>query len=442
MQLSPRKNPTSLRTGLALAAASLLGPKAASAVIEDVEVGSGVLVYTEPGRVSALEAVALVTRNFWDKHKLSLRVVYDTLTGASPNGAVASRSPQTFTRPSGSGSYTVNANETPLDDTFKDTRFAGSLTYDRPFLSAGRWNVGLQGSSEHDYLSIGASTGITREFDRKNTTISLGVSGSRDEISPEGGVPTAFAEMGAATGHHEDDFTRGDDGEYDENRGEGSGDTKSVVDGVVGLTQVVNRTTLIRFNYSISNSSGYLNDPYKFVSVLYGPDDPSAGDPITYLYEKRPDSHTKHSIYAQAKKRIASTTMDISYRFLWDDWGITSHTAELKHRVPIGETVYFEPHVRLYEQTAADFYRTYLLSGEALPAEASADPRLGPMTAITVGNRVGGFHVGEQEFAVTLEYYRQFLKDGDQPAFGSLEGLDLSEDMGAFMFRISHGWEP
>ncbi|MCA9758187.1 MAG: DUF3570 domain-containing protein, partial [Candidatus Eisenbacteria bacterium] len=248
MQLSPRKNPTSLRTGLALAAASLLGPKAASAAIEDVEVGSGVLVYTEPGRVSALEAVALVTRNFWDKHKLSLRVVYDTLTGASPNGAVASRSPQTFTRPSGSGSYTVNANETPLDDTFKDTRFAGSLTYDRPFLSAGRWNVGLQGSSEHDYLSIGASTGITREFDRKNTTISLGVSGSRDEISPEGGVPTAFAEMGAATGHHEDDFTRGDDGEYDENRGEGSGDTKSVVDGVIGLTQVVNRTTLIRFN--------------------------------------------------------------------------------------------------------------------------------------------------------------------------------------------------
>ena len=447
MQLKPTRDPRSLRAGLALAAASLLGARA-SAAAEDVEVGSGLLVYAEPGRVTALEAVVLASRGFWETHKVQLRLVLDALTGASPNGAVPSRQVQTFTTPSGSSGYETKAGVTPLDDTFKDTRFALSLNHDRPFLSSGHWNVGIQGSAETDYFSIGGSTGITQEFFHKNTALSLGVSGSHDSISPVGGVPTPFTEMPPPTGDggHDDfaggsDFTRGDDG-YGENTGEGSGDSKVVFDGIVGVTQVINRRMLARFNYSISVSNGYLNDPYKLLSVLYGPGDPLAGDPVTYIYENRPDTRTKHSVFAETKLRLATTTLGLSYRYLWDSWGVTSHTGELKERIPMGETFYLEPHLRLYEQTAADFHTTYLISGEPLPAHASADPRLGAMTAFTVGNRFGGFHVGHQEFALSFEYYRQILKDGKQQAFGSLAGLDLSEDMDAIMFRISHDWEP
>lgn len=440
MQLNPPGEPRCLRSGLALAVAGLLGARAAAAGdTAATELGSGILVYSEPGRVSALEAVVVASKGFAEQHRVQLRIVYDTLTGASPNGAVPARIPQTFTRPSGAGSYRTEAGETPLDDTFRDTRFAGSLGYDRPFLSVGRWNLGLQGSSEHDYLSVGGSTGMTWEFDRKNTVLALGLSGSRDEISPEGGIPTSFAEMPAATGEHEGDAPRRGS---EADAADGTSETKTVFDAVLGLTQVVDRTTLVRCNYSISTASGYLEDPYKFLSVLVAPDAPNAGDPVTYVYEDRPDRRTKHSLFAEARKRIAATTLDLSYRYLWDDWGVVSHTAEVRERIPLGEAVYLEPHLRYYHQTAADFHRAYLVEATALPTHASADPRLTAMTALTLGSRCGGFRVGHQEFAITLEYYRQFLEDGDEPVYGSLAGLDLSEDVGAFMLRLSHGFEP
>ena len=80
-------------------------------------------------------------------------------------------------------------------------------------------------------------------------------------------------------------------------------DSKTVADLLVGVTQVLGKRTIGQLNYAFSNSSGYLTDPYKLLSVV----DPITGDPVAgpgglslYLFEGRPDARTKHSLPTRA----------------------------------------------------------------------------------------------------------------------------------------------
>jgi len=73
-----------------------------------------------------------------------MKLVLDSLTGASANGAVPATMVQTFTTPSGGGgcddddedgggsAYKVAPNETPLDDSFEDTRISYSSNWEKP----------------------------------------------------------------------------------------------------------------------------------------------------------------------------------------------------------------------------------------------------------------------------------------------------------------------
>jgi hypothetical protein len=81
--------------------------------------------------------------------------------------------------------------------------------------------------------------------------------------------------------------------------------------------------------------------------------------------------------------------LDLSYRYMTDDWEIDSHTVDLRFRWPLGDRSYVEPHIRYYSQSEAEFYRSSLIDGEALPEYASADYRLGNFDAVTVGAKYG-----------------------------------------------------
>lgn len=94
---------------------------------------SGLLYYDESdGRVQDVSAAIAAQRDFDDDRKLGLSLTADTLTGASASGAIALDRAQTFTSPSGKAVYTVPAGETPLDDTFKDVRFALNVNGSQP----------------------------------------------------------------------------------------------------------------------------------------------------------------------------------------------------------------------------------------------------------------------------------------------------------------------
>lgn len=426
-----------LRASLATAC-GLLGVAGVKA--QATEVQSGVLGYHEPGRVSAVELLSDVKHEFAGGQVGTIRLVYDALTGSSASGAVpALQKTQTFTSPSGNGSYTTEPGLTPLDNTFHDTRVAVSGGFSLPWGRLTTASLGLYGSFEHDYTSLGANASLAREFNRKNTTVTLRAARFEDTINPEGGVPMAMAAMPAPVPGGGDD----DKGLFDKRADddEGSDATKSVTDLGLGLTQVLGRRTVLSLNYTNSRVAGYQTDPYKIVSVVdgvTGAPAPVSGDPTRdlYLYESRPDNRVKNAAAAELIRSLGRDVVTLSYRYFDDDWGITSHTGELHYRLNFAKGRYFQPNVRWYHQTEADFYRRWLVEGEA-PDYVSADYRLGDMTAMTYGLKYGTTLKGGQELSLRVEYYAQ---SGDQPAgaFGDLAELDLFPTVDAWIVNVGY----
>ena len=189
-----------IKLALATATTSLLGASAnvhaeQSADIGEWDVDSAILYYSEPDRVSAIEPVISAKKQLDTDEFISLKLVVDVLTGASANGAVQAKTPQTFTRPSGKGSFITPPGETPLDDTFQDTRVALSASWDMPITRRDRLILGGNISKEYDYTSIGASSVYTHDLVGRNTTLSAGLAVASDIIEPEGNIPTPFGVM-------------------------------------------------------------------------------------------------------------------------------------------------------------------------------------------------------------------------------------------------------
>jgi hypothetical protein len=420
---------------LASATCSLLGALPAAPVAAQEaptwEVDTSLLYYGEDaGRVSDGSLMTSIRRVLDENRSFSLNLTVDALTGATPNGAVPANSVQTFTAPSGGQDYRIAAGDPPLDPNFKDARVAASANWQQTLGESMRWNAGFSGSDEMDYLHLGLDGRLERDFNRRNTTVFVGAAYGRDEVSPIGGAPVGFSPMLRSVGGGEDE----DEG--------GGGETKDVIDALVGVTQILSRRSLVEVAFSYGKSDGYLTDPYKLLSVV----DPVTGAPVPgpvgsglnlYLHEQRPDTRTKQSVFAEFRYAFDRDSLAVSYRLMDDDWGVTSQTAEARYRWNISENNYLEPHIRYYKQSAADFYRTVLFAGAPLPQFASADYRLADNETYTAGFKFG--HRTERgEFSVRLEYYHQTAKPSPGSAVGDLANFDLVPPLSAVIAQFGY----
>jgi hypothetical protein len=425
----------SLQAKLAAATCVLLGTTALDTPAQASEADlwsfdSSLLYYGESdNRVKDISAAIAARRDFGDQRVLGLTLTADTLTGASASGAIALGRAQTFTSPSGKATYSTPANEIPLDDTFKDTRFAFNASWTQPVASVYALSAGLGFSSEYDYTHLGANFSLARDFNKRNTTLSASVAYSQDDIDPVGGAPAPLSQM------------------LDVGNGtnKAGSESKTVLDFLLGFTQVLGRSTVVRVNYSYSDSSGYLSDPYKILSVV----DPLTGDTLTrvpvgigpdgvYRFESRPDTRTKQSLYAEMKHAFGKPVLRFAYRFMTDDWGIDSSTLESSLRWPIGASNFIEPQLRYYVQGAADFYRSSLVAGQPLPEFASADFRLGELDATTVGVKFGHRMSGGNEWNVRAEYYRQTGTIPSEQLIGNQRYREQYPDLSAVIVQFSY----
>jgi len=426
---------TTLNKRLAAATCALLG----TAVVTPVDAreepkwdfNTSLLYYGEDGdRVQDVSFKSLTRRLYTDDRYLSLGLTIDTLTGATPNGAIRQDIPQTFTRPSGNGSYEVPAGDLPLDDTFKDTRLALTLGWQQPVFEKGLFDVGVSVSKEYDYLHAGVNASYAHDFNNRNTTVSAGFAFAKDSVEPVGGAPiplTAMRDVG--------------------DLGNRVGDQdKDVLDFVLGVTQVISRDLLVQVNYSYSRSDGYLNNPYKVLSLVDGvtgetiqrTPGPEGGPSGVFLFEGRPEERTQHSVYTQAKYNMSGKVLDVAYRYMTDDWEIDSHTIDLRYRWPVGDGRYLEPHLRFYTQSEADFYRLSLYDSIPLPSYASSDYRMGNFDGTTVGLKYGWKTRNENEMSLRVEWYMQ---SGTVPAdqiIGNQAGRDNYPDLNALIVQFSY----
>lgn len=434
------KDKDTLNAALAAATCALLGAAGAAPAAESEtdrwSFDSSLLYYGESDdRVQDISAALSAKRDFGDERLLGLGLTADTLTGASASGAIALNTPQTFTSPSGRAVYTTPGGDVPLDDTFKDTRFALNASWSQPLARLYTVAAGLGFSTEYDYTHLGANVSLARDFNKRNTTVSAGLAWSQDDIDPVGGAPIPLSQM------------------LDVGNGAnkvGSKESKDVLDLLLGFTQVLGRNTVLRANYSYSNSSGYLNDPYKILSVV----DPVTGDTIArvpvggalgpthvYRYESRPDSRVKQSLYAEVKHSFGAPVLHLAYRFMTDDWQIDSHTLDARLRWPLGAASFIEPQLRYYTQSEAKFYRSSLVEGQPLPRYASADFRLGNFDAITAGVKFGHRTAGGNEWTTRVEYYMQSGNVPSEQIIGNQANREQYPDLNAVIVQFGYSFK-
>ena len=416
------KTPSSkkLRDSLTLACCTLLQtvPAAKAGLLKDVNVDTAVLIYSESdNRVSLIEPVIKLKTELNEDEYLSLQLVFDTLSGASPNGAQASNIAQTFTSPSGNEQYTTPAGETPLDITFRDSRVAISATLEKPLNRLTKNIYSLNLSSEHDWDSVGGSYTFSKDDSQRNSTLTAGAGITLDSIKPIGGAPFAFSTMQSGTQPKDGNQSR------------------NTVDLMLGVTKVINRKTLTQLNLGFSQSNGYNTDPYKIISQI----DSNSGQPTeVYYFESRPDSRQRQTLYWQTVHHLTADVINIAYRYYQDDWGISSHTIDLKYRYELSDTDFLQPHLRFYSQTAADFYRHSLLTSEALPDFASADFRLAEFDSTTIGLKYSHKLRQNQNLSARLELMRQSGNSHPADAIGEQTQHNLYPDLTAVILQFSY----
>ena len=422
----------SIKSKLTVASCALLqaAAPAAEAETSDWELDTAFLYYSEAdGRVSIFEPVATIQKEISEDEFVKFKVVYDVLTGSTPYGALPTKSAQTITNPSGNSNVTTPAGEVPLNDSFRDTRVALSADWTLPIDRLKRVTFGGNYSKEFDFTSFTGSATYAQDTSDRNSTYTVGLGFTSDTWDPVGGKNPELEFM--------------IDGNFDQGN-KGGTDTKSTTDIMLGLTQVINRSTIMQFNLGLSDSSGYLTDPYRYLSVVDANGVPTAAldadapaNAFPYRYEKRPDTRTKNTFFWRTVHHLTEDVINVSYRYYTDDWGIDSHTIDFRYRYELGGNQYLQPHLRYYTQTSADFFANYLVAGDALPDFASSDYRLSEFVGTTIGLKYGMVMSSNSEFTVRAELMNQSYNVKDE-VLPEQQGLDISPDLNAVIFQVGY----
>jgi len=306
--------------------------------------------------------------------------VYDGISGATPIGAPAIdqltlRDPRThqpippstitgFTRPFDGVS---GASPTSQATSHTQVPLAGSHDIRRGLdllagftLGPGRLIPEFSYSKEHDYVSYAFALNGTLDFNNKNTTLNAGWSHAYDQV-----IPNQFTYITSRQTKNTDTF-------------------------ILGLSQILTPRTIASANVTVTHEDGYLNDPYR--SVVFDETDLDPNARVILHGEKRPSTRDAQAMLLSLTQAVPEMNASVegTYRFYHDSYGITAHTLGAAWFQKFGTAVVVSPSFRYYRQTAADFYAIQFPGDPtndpaAVPRFYSSDYRLSFLETFTVG---------------------------------------------------------
>ncbi len=303
-------------------------------------------------------------------------------------------------------------------------------------------NVGGGLSQENDYEARWGNLGGRWDFNQKRTTLNLGLSYTKSDINalldPDA-VPyildvtldTNPLRIGPAP------YTEGQIeilGPFGDRILHGDREDWAAS---LGLIQILSKDALIETGLGFTHSTGFLENPYKVVEVAFiDPEQQFQAPPggffgqVRALLERRPDVRNQWTWdvrYVQYVEGL-DAALHLGYRLYTDNWGIDAHTFEADWGQPLGHGWTITPQIRYYSQSAADFYRPFLISMQAaettvideetgdligvipydpekLPANFSSDYRLSGYGALSGGVTVAKEFARGVSLEVGFEYY-------------------------------------
>ena len=291
-------------------------------------------------RVTVETLGGFVEKKLTDSTLVRMRYIYDAISGASPKG---------LPPPPGS-------DQVPLEE-LRDYRNAISAGIDQK-LGSHTLAPQFAHSEERDYESYSIAYAHSVEFNQKNTTVTLGASHDFDRV-----LDASFDRMWQ---------------------------DKDTTDVLLGFNQLLGPGTILAGTFTFGYTTGYLDDPYK--RVAFDSYDPSGA---AGFREQRPGHKARQFALVSLTQFIApaNASVEVSYRFHNDTYGIQAHTATLAWNQKIGRHVILSPILRFHSQNAADFYfhRVDASLGDPIVREAgfpsyySGDYRLSALESWTFG---------------------------------------------------------
>ena len=288
---------------------------------------------------------------FDDATSFRFQWLHDAISGASPTGA----------QPGGVQPFYAD-----LEDV--RTGILGAISRQ---IGDHRVDFELSHSEEDDYISRGFALSDVWELNQKNTTFTYGINYLDDMVS----VPQSNDE----SKHGYDLFS--------------------------GVSQIIDKNTILSANLALGYSDGYLNDPYKIVqrTESFSIPDGLGGTievPVTNIYkENRPGSRFRQVLQLEGRHYFepAKGALDVMMRLSNDDFGVFSQTAQIEWRQSVGDHFQVVPFFRYYHQTDADFFTNTIdginvenpSSPDAGGPNYSADYRLSSFDAVSTGLRLG-----------------------------------------------------
>lgn len=189
----------------------------------------------------------------------------------------------------------------------------------------------LSGSFEYDYYSIGAGISASKNSRDNNRQVSLRLQTFQDQLSLiyptelRGSRPTGLK-------------------------------SRNTYNASIALSQVINTRLQVMLLLDLAYQEGFLSLPFNRV---YFSDN-------TETIESLPGTRFKIPIGLRANYFIGDRIILRGfYRYYWDDWELTAHTAELETTVKVTPYFSLTPFYRYYTQSATQYFAPYKMHEKA-----------------------------------------------------------------------------
>ena len=308
---------------LSFAVASLLGANMIQASNSDY-VRINYMQYNEnDSRVNVQAPAISISKNLGVNYTLNASLVSDTVSGASPiyidtsSGASAFSTRHTVANVQNIKKQNVSFHE-------QRTAFNGSLV--KRLRNRDEITSSFNFSNERDYTAVTFGGDYLHWLNKnKNTSINIGASLQSNEII----VQTPDTNSGASPKANEK--------------------SSSIFAVQGGISQIIDKTSLVKISLFYNNENGYLTNPYYTI----------VRNSNTIEGENRPDSREAtgfNLVYIKALGKKFTTK--IKYKYYQDTWDIQSSTSDWNNYYELNSKFTIGLGYRYYKQTSASFYNS------------------------------------------------------------------------------------
>lgn len=224
------------------------------------------------------------------------------------------------------------------------------------------WSAKISVSTEYDYFSAGVGGSYTKLFNEKNTELS--VSGNVYIDTWNAIYPTELRPFGeGGNGLNNPLFTQNTitgNTNYAPRFTEFADEGRNSYSLGFGFSQILHKNVQGSLVLDFVQQQGLLSTPFQRVYFGDVADSFIENFQLADAIEQLPDSRFKVAVGGRLNWFLNETfTVRTFYRYYYDDWGITSHTASIEMPIKITDKFTLYPSYRFYNQTAADYFRPY-----------------------------------------------------------------------------------